>query len=214
MPFGEWLEAHGHVPLPPYLNREDSPDDRERYQTVYAKQQGSVAAPTAGLHFTPQLTAELEAKGITIREVTLHVGAGTFRPISTSTIENHPMHAERFLVPSDVQKLVRDWRAERKGPIVAVGTTSLRSLESMDLQTGEELGSTRLMIRPGYRFKYVDGLITNFHQPRSTLICLVAAFVGIPQWRTIYQEAMAHDYRFLSFGDSSLLWRSGYKFEL
>jgi len=254
LPFAEVLRAAGHLPLPPYLARPDTAADAVRYQTVYAAAEGAVAAPTAGLHFTPELLAELRQRGFATGHVTLHVGAGTFQPVKAAHMADHPMHTEPIVVTA---ALLRQLLAHRPRPVIAVGTTSLRTLETLYwlgaglLQTaagasepgGAELlvsqwqpydmaaaaadispeaaltalldyleangtdtlqASTRLLIAPGYRFRLVDGLITNFHQPESTLLLLVAALMG-PNWRDLYAHALATGYRFLSYGDSSLL---------
>ena len=254
LPFAEVLRAAGHLPLPPYLARPDTPADAVRYQTVYAAAEGAVAAPTAGLHFTPELLAELRQRGFSTGHVTLHVGAGTFQPVKAARMADHPMHTEPILVTA---ALLRQLLAHRPRPVIAVGTTSLRTLETLYwlgvglLQTaagasepgGAELlvsqwqpydmaaaaadispeaaltalldyleangtdtlqASTRLLIAPGYQFRLVDGLITNFHQPESTLLLLIAALMG-PGWRALYAHALAVGYRFLSYGDSSLL---------
>ena len=248
--FAEILRAGGHLPLPPYLGRLDTPADAIRYQTVYSATEGAVAAPTAGLHFTPELLAELHHKGFKTGHVTLHVGAGTFQPVKADHMADHAMHTEPILVTASLLRLLL---AHRPHPVLAVGTTSLRTLETlywlgvglltvpqtdtkellvtqwqpydmapaaasitpeMALQallhhlaaTGTDTlqASTRLLIAPGYQFRLVDGLITNFHQPESTLLLLVAALLG-PGWRNVYEHAVAHGYRFLSYGDSSLL---------
>ena len=247
--FAEVLEAAGVLPIPPYLHRETEPEDLRTYQTVYSRVKGSVAAPTAGLHFTPEVLAALEARGFRREEVTLHVGAGTFRPVKSETIGGHEMHTEHFAVSRRTieQLLVRPEH------VIAVGTTSVRTLESLyyigsalaaggDAMDGggrlavsqwapyaddaptiaptEALGaivdyldrrreerllaSTQIIIAPGYTFKIVRGMVTNFHQPQSTLLLLVSAFVG-GDWRAIYDYALAHEFRFLSYGDSSLL---------
>ena len=245
MPFSEVLERSGTVPIPPYLNRETEPIDIERYQTLYAHVRGSVAAPTAGLHFTQEILEAIGAKGIEIQNVCLHVGAGTFLPVKSSNVSEHPMHREPFSVSLD---LLRKLRAAGR-PCIAVGTTSVRTLESLyyagvgiiengvpediaqwapyerdypysaeealdaiiayleahDLQE-LKLG-TRIIIVPGFRFRLVDMMVTNFHQPESTLILLISAFVG-GDWRTIYDYALSHEFRFLSYGDSSLLFRN------
>jgi len=200
------LEARGRVPLPPYITAPLA--DRGRYQTVYARTPGSAAAPTAGLHFTPELLAQIEAMGVCIARVRLDVGLGTFRPIRTDTIAEHEMHAETFAVSAETASLVNGCR----GRVVAVGTTSLRALESAAQQaaTGERIapvaeGETRLFVYPGYTFRAVDALVTNFHQPHSTLLLLVAAFAGREQMRTAYQTALADGYRFLSFGDAMFI---------
>ena len=250
LPFAEILRAGGHLPLPPYLGRLDTPADAIRYQTVYAATEGAVAAPTAGLHFTPELLAQLRLRGFETGHVTLHVGAGTFQPVKADHMAGHAMHTEPILVTA---ALLRQLLAHRPHPVLAVGTTSLRTLESLywlgvgllttpqaeanellvtqwqpyDMATAAASispeaalqallhhlkltgtdtlqASTRLLIAPGYQFRLVDGLITNFHQPESTLLLLVAALLG-PGWRDVYEHALAHGYRFLSYGDSSLL---------
>lgn len=243
--FAAILEAAGEIPLPPYLNREAEPEDRDRYQTVFARYDGSVAAPTAGLHFTKPLLEQLRRDGFALDEVTLHVGAGTFRPVATATIGEHAMHSETIVVrKSLIENLIRHIGT----PVIPVGTTSTRTLESLywigmmlaeqgmalrplhveqwypyeehrALTTHEALGrivtyldqhqlthleaSTALMIAPGYQMKVITGLITNFHQPKSTLLLLVSALVG-NQWKTAYQFALEHGFRFLSYGDSCL----------
>jgi S-adenosylmethionine:tRNA ribosyltransferase-isomerase len=242
--FADILHAAGNIPLPPYIKREVQGSDAERYQTIFAKNEGSVAAPTAALHFTNRVFADLDAKNISRHFITLNVGAGTFKPVKTETLSAHAMHPENFSVTaSTLQALIN------APQVIATGTTTLRTLESLywlgvktraagSLQT--ELGQweayefegktsyrnslellvdelsksnseslncrTSLLIRPGYSFRSADALITNFHQPRSTLILLVAAFIG-EDWRRVYEHAMNGDYRFLSYGDSSLLWR-------
>ena len=250
LPFAEVLRAAGHLPLPPYIDRPDTAADAVRYQTVYAAAEGAVAAPTAGLHFTPEILTELQARGFAIGHVTLHVGAGTFQPVKADHMADHPMHTEPIIVTA---ALLRQLLAHRPQPVIAVGTTSLRTLETLHwlgagllLNPGAEPGellvtqwqpyeqaeaaasispeaalmallgyleargtdtleaSTRLLIAPGYRFRLVNGLVTNFHQPESTLLLLVAALLG-PGWRAVYDHALAHGYRFLSYGDSSLL---------
>lgn len=246
--FGQLLEHLGRIPIPPYLNRESEEIDNTRYQTVYSKFEGSVAAPTAGLHFTPELIGEMKARGFEFEEVTLHVGAGTFLPVKDDDAARHLMHTEHFEVRrSTVAALLRKW-----GGITAVGTTSVRTLESLaalawrirtignpdaertigqwelydlpDDFTGREAletlldymererldrlkASTQIMITPlGYRFRIVRNIVTNFHQPKSTLLLLIAAYVG-EDWHRIYDYALAHDFRFLSYGDSSVLMR-------
>lgn len=244
-PFSRVLEICGTIPIPPYLNRETEAVDSDRYQTLYARIRGSVAAPTAGLHFTDDVLERIRRKGIDTETVCLHVGAGTFLPVKSSNVSEHPMHREPFTVRKDfVEKLLE------KRPVIAVGTTSVRTLESLYyagvsiLETGrpqdvgqwvpyertygatteeslraiwnyldenrlEELAvGTRIIIVPGFRFRITDLLVTNFHQPESTLILLVSAFTG-GDWRTIYDFALSHDFRFLSYGDSSLLFRPG-----
>lgn len=243
-PFSRVLEICGSIPIPPYLNRDTEAIDLERYQTLYAKFRGSVAAPTAGLHFTREVLDRIKAKGIDMETVCLHVGAGTFLPVKSSEISGHTMHREPFVVRKDfIEDLRRGGR-----PVVAVGTTSVRTLESLyyagvecieqghpsdigqwmpyqkeypysleealdaileylDSNGLDELKvGTRIIIVPGYRFKVVDILVTNFHQPKSTLLLLISAFVD-GDWRTIYDYALSHDFRFLSYGDSSVLFR-------
>lgn len=243
-PFSAVLERCGTIPIPPYLNRESEAIDSERYQTLYARIRGSVAAPTAGLHFTERVLEEVRSKGIGIRRVCLHVGAGTFLPVKSSEIAGHPMHREPFSVPVELLKELA--RGEKQ--VTAVGTTSVRTLESLYyagaryLETGEMADvaqwdpyekeypysteealealvryletnglqdlriGTRIIIVPGFRFRIVDRMVTNFHQPESTLILLVSAFLG-GDWRTVYDYALSHGFRFLSYGDSSLLER-------
>ena len=243
-PFSRVLELCGTVPIPPYLNRETESIDAERYQTLYARIRGSVAAPTAGLHFTKAVLDAIAAKGIDCENVCLHVGAGTFLPVKSSDVADHPMHREPFVVRLDLLKRIR----ANKGKLIAVGTTSVRTLESLyyvgvsciekgmpedvgqwapyereySYSTEESLDAliaylegkgldelkvgTRIIIVPGFRFRLVDILITNFHQPESTLILLVSAFVG-GDWKAIYDYALGHGFRFLSYGDSSLLFR-------
>ena len=243
-PFSKVLEQAGTVPIPPYLNRESEELDTQRYQTVYAHIRGSVAAPTAGLHFTEEVLDRLKQKGIEMETVCLHVGAGTFFPVKSSLVSEHPMHREPFVVSRDlIARLAR-----KNGPLLAVGTTSVRTLESLyyigvsclekgapedveqwapytreySYSTREALeaivkyldskglkalvAGTRIIIVPGFRFRLVDKLVTNFHQPESTLILLVSAFVN-GDWRTIYDFALKNNFRFLSYGDSSLLER-------
>jgi S-adenosylmethionine:tRNA ribosyltransferase-isomerase len=249
--FAEVLDRVGHVPLPPYMKRPDDQADKERYNTVFARNEGSVAAPTASLHFSPAVMDALSTAGIGTTALTLHVGAGTFMPVKSERMADHAMHSERLAVPLAALLKLRSQCGN--GPIVAVGTTALRTLESTywhgvmvlqgragpemaidqwepyahegrDLPTLSEaldavigqvsasdaqklVGSTGLLIAPGYRIRTSDALITNFHQPNSTLLLLVAAFIGA-DWRRAYQHALAGDYRFLSYGDTSLLWRS------
>ncbi|MFA7326664.1 MAG: S-adenosylmethionine:tRNA ribosyltransferase-isomerase [Candidatus Kapaibacterium sp.] len=242
--FSELLLNSGILPLPPYLNRESEESDKESYQTVFAKDDGSIAAPTAGLHFTDEILSQLKAKGIKIRELTLHVGPGTFLPVSTDNVNEHKMHSEMFSIDKSLlEDLKQDLEEERK--IVCVGTTSIRTLESLfwagnnitqfsetslvnqwspygsdkvisPLEALNNLidstkdnvlqGKTELIIVPGYEFKFADGLFTNYHVPKSTLLLLVSAFVG-DMWTDIYKSALDNNYRFLSYGDSSLLWR-------
>lgn len=243
-PFSSVLEVCGSIPIPPYLNRDTENIDLERYQTLYARFRGSVAAPTAGLHFTESVLESIRAKNVTTDTVCLHVGAGTFLPVKSSLVSEHTMHREPFVVTLDLlQKLV-----DRSGKVVAVGTTSVRTLESLyyvgvkcieegkpgDVMQWEPYGrdyrygvaealeaivkylkdnnltelkvGTRIIIVPGYQFKIVDVLVTNFHQPQSTLLLLISAFVG-GQWQKIYDFALERDFRFLSYGDSSILFR-------
>lgn len=200
------IEAIGHMPLPPYINRPDEASDRERYQTVYSQNKGAVAAPTAGLHFSEALIEELKEKGIETGFVTLHVGAGTFQPVRVDNIDDHKMHSEWFSVTAQLVKQVEQTKA-RGGRIIAVGTTTVRCLESA--AKGGKLkpfsGDTDIFIFPGYEFKIVDALITNFHLPESTLILLVSAFAGITNIKTAYQQAIAEEYRFYSYGDAMFI---------
>jgi S-adenosylmethionine:tRNA ribosyltransferase-isomerase len=207
--FMEALHRHGHLPLPPYVERPSgaSEEDRHRYQTVYAQSPGSSAAPTAGLHFTPELLKRLDEKGIYTARVVLHVGQDTFRPISTPLVKDHPMHSEHYQVSEQAAQRVNTARAAG-GRIVAVGTTSVRTLESSASDEGRLLpggGATALFIQPGYRFKMVDVMITNFHLPRTSLLALVSAFSGSNLWRKAYEEAIEKQYRFYSFGDAMLI---------
>jgi S-adenosylmethionine:tRNA ribosyltransferase-isomerase len=248
--FSEVIEATGHIPLPPYITREDEPDDTVRYQTIYSTVKGSVAAPTAGLHFTENIMSKLNLKKIRLAELTLHVGAGTFQPVRNEKISGHEMHAEHFFITQDTLRTI----IENTGKIIGVGTTSVRTLESLywlgvkafhnRLNNFDELvvdqwepyvsrsrkqvsvmqsleaiyelmkrknrtvlaATTKLIIVPGYEFRIIDGMITNFHQPRSTLLLLVSAWVG-PKWKEIYRYALESNFRFLSYGDASLLTR-------
>lgn len=245
--FGEVLAALGSVPLPPYLNRAPNASDTARYQTVFAQQPGAVAAPTAGLHLTPEILAQLRQKGVQTCPVTLHVGAGTFQPLAEGPVRNHTMHAEEVAVPQEaLEKL-----AAHTGPVVVVGTTSLRTIESLcwharavaagsasaaklavpqwpqEKRSGAAIlpllrqlcdrlkaegaarveGKTQLMIAPGYAFQRAEGLLTNFHQPGSTLLVLTAAWLGTERWKAVYAHALANGYRFLSYGDANLYWR-------
>ncbi|WP_126447657.1 tRNA preQ1(34) S-adenosylmethionine ribosyltransferase-isomerase QueA [Sulfuricystis multivorans] len=203
------IERHGRLPLPPYIVRAADAPDEERYQTIYARTHGSVAAPTAGLHFDEPLLARLQARGIGIAHVTLHVGAGTFQPVRVQNIADHEMHRERYHVPAETAQAIAATQA-RGGRIVAVGTTSLRSLEAAADETGRlKVGEaeTALFITPGFRFRVVDRLITNFHLPKSTLLMLVSAFGGMAAIRAAYRHAMAHRYRFFSYGDAMLIDR-------
>ena len=199
-------EAAGEVPLPPYIARPPDPADRERYQTVYAAAPGAVAAPTAGLHFTPALLSALEARGVTRAGVTLHVGLGTFAPVRVDSLRDHRMHRERFSIPETTAALVASGR-----PVVAVGTTVVRALEAAARgphQVASGSGSTDLFITPGFRFQVVDHLITNFHLPGSTLLVLVCAFAGHARVLRAYRHAVAAGYRFFSYGDAMLLSRA------
>jgi S-adenosylmethionine:tRNA ribosyltransferase-isomerase len=195
----------GHVPLPPYITHTDSADDERRYQTVFARVPGAVAAPTAALHFDDALLAELEARGVRRANVTLHVGAGTFQPVKTENIAEHTMHAERYEVPTATQRAIAETRS-RGGRIVAVGTTTVRTLESW-AKSGEAAGDTRIFITPGFVFEHVDLLVTNFHLPRSTLMMLVSAFAGHAHVMALYAHAIRERYRFFSYGDAMLLQR-------
>ena len=203
------LERHGRMPLPPYITREPNEEDRERYQTVYARQPGAVAAPTAGLHFDPALLEQLAALGVARTFITLHVGAGTFQPLRVERIEDHVMHAERIEVSAAACEQIRATRASG-GRIIAVGTTVTRALETA---TGDEgipqpwTGETRIFIYPGYRFRCVDALITNFHLPESTLLMLTAAFAGHGEILHAYRHAVEQRYRFFSYGDAMFITR-------
>lgn len=234
LPFIEVLQSAGKIPIPPYLKRKSESIDTIRYQTIYSKTEGSVAAPTAGLHFTPEILQNLQEAGIETAEITLHVGAGTFLPVKADNALEHPMHTEHFTVSRDTLMKI-----QKNEHIIAVGTTSARTLESLywlaqknephtleqfpwhlnsNMESTQAIsqllnnmgdsdlfeGSTRIMIAPGYSFRLCKGLITNFHQPQSTLLLLIAAFVG-DTWKQLYQYALDNDYRFLSYGDSSLL---------
>ncbi len=203
------LEHHGEMPLPPYIARPATAEDEGRYQTVYARAPGAVAAPTAGLHFDAAMLERLEKLGVRTAFLTLHVGSGTFQPVRTDRIEAHRMHAERYWIPAETVAAVADAKA-RNGRVVAVGTTSLRALEAAaeggSLRAGS--GETDLFIQPGFEFRVVDALLTNFHLPRSTLIMLVAAFAGLARIQAAYRHAIAHRYRFFSYGDASFLTRA------
>ena len=204
MPIAEALERFGHVPLPPYIERPDTTVDATRYQTVYSREEGSVAAPTAGLHFSEALLGKLAQRGVERADVLLHVGVGTFRPVETADPADHVMHEESFVVPDASAESITATR-ERGGRVWAVGTTSARTLESV--ATGQSTvragrGETRLFIRPGYEFRVVDCLVTNFHLPRSTLLMLVAAFAGYDLVMRAYREAVEREYRFFSYGDA------------
>jgi S-adenosylmethionine:tRNA ribosyltransferase-isomerase len=250
--FSEVIEASGHTPLPPYITREDEKDDLYRYQTIYSAVKGSVAAPTAGLHFTEDVLKKLAEKGLKLADITLHVGAGTFQPVRVADVSEHEMHSEHFFVSRDTI----DGLIEYHGRIIAVGTTSVRTLESLywlgvrarnslignidniTIDQWEPYGkdpvitvkdsltalrslmvkknltnlnaSTRIIIVPGYKFRMISGIITNFHQPRSTLLLLISAWTGT-SWQKIYKYALENGFRFLSYGDSSLLFSSIYQ---
>ena len=203
------LNAIGHMPLPPYIDRPDEDADRELYQTVYSEKPGAVAAPTAGLHFDDPLLAKLRDKGIEMAFVTLHVGAGTFQPVRVDTIEDHIMHSEYAEVPQDVVDAVLAAKA-RGNRVIAVGTTSVRSLESAAQAAKNDLiepffGDTQIFIYPGYKYQVIDALVTNFHLPESTLIMLVSAFAGYKNTMHAYHEAVKAEYRFFSYGDAMFI---------
>jgi S-adenosylmethionine:tRNA ribosyltransferase-isomerase len=209
------MQAHGHMPLPPYIERhqntadvqheteEDKAEDERRYQTVFAKHPGAAAAPTAALHFDEGVLRGLEAQGVSRASVTLHVGAGTFQPVKTENLAEHRMHSEWYNIPPETIQAIADCRA-RGGRVVAVGTTSVRTLESW-AQSGLTSGDTQIFITPGFKFKVVDVLITNFHLPKSTLLMLVSAFAGFEHMHALYRHAIANQYRFFSYGDAMLL---------
>ncbi|MBY0378819.1 MAG: tRNA preQ1(34) S-adenosylmethionine ribosyltransferase-isomerase QueA [Burkholderiales bacterium] len=201
----EYLEQYGLIPLPPYMNREANINDAIFYQTVYAKDFGSVAAPTAGLHFTHELLNQIAQKGVQISYVTLHVGSGTFKPVSVDDICKHKMHSEIYTIADDTINLIQQTK-QNGGSIIAVGTTSLRTLESVALNNYKAGDfDTDIFITPGFKFKVVDKLITNFHLPKSTLLMLVAAFAGYDNIKNIYQHAIDNKYKFFSYGDAMLL---------
>jgi S-adenosylmethionine:tRNA ribosyltransferase-isomerase len=200
------MAAHGHVPLPPYITHGDDAEDERRYQTVFAKHPGAVAAPTAALHFDEAVLADLKARGIATTEVTLHVGAGTFQPVKTDNIAEHTMHAEWYRVPPETQQAIADCRA-RGGRVVGVGTTTVRTLESW-AASGQAEGDTQIFITPGFQFQVIDVLVTNFHLPKSTLMMLVSAFAGYEHIMALYRHAIAQNYRFFSYGDAMLLERT------
>jgi S-adenosylmethionine:tRNA ribosyltransferase-isomerase len=205
----EALERHGEVPLPPYIDRPADAADAGRYQTVYASRPGAVAAPTAGQHFDPVLLDLLEARGVARAQVTLHVGAGTFQPVRVADLSQHRMHAERYEIPQATVEAIAAAR-RRGGKIVAVGTTTVRCLEGSAQRNGApaaERAETDLFITPGFAFRVVDRLITNFHLPRSTLLVLVSAFAGTERMRRAYRHAIAQRYRFYSYGDAMLVDR-------
>ena len=202
------IDRVGHMPLPPYIKRGDAASDRERYQTVYARERGSVAAPTAGLHFTAAQLASLALRGVERVEVTLHVGYGTFKPVKVDRVEDHVIDSERFVVPAETAGALTRAKRERRR-IIAVGTTSVRTLESLVIREDGEVmaasGETLLFIRPGYQFELVDAMITNFHLPRSSLLMLVSALAGRERILAAYREAVEHGYRFYSYGDAMLI---------
>jgi S-adenosylmethionine:tRNA ribosyltransferase-isomerase len=213
-PILDLLERHGEVPLPPYVSHKPTEEDEARYQTVYARQPGAVAAPTAGLHFDEGMLATLTAQGVSLAWLTLHVGAGTFQPVRAERLEDHRMHLERYSIPEETRSAILKTRAGG-GRVIAVGTTSMRALESaaivdamgnLDIRTGQN--ETRLFILPGYTFKVVDRLITNFHLPRSTLLMLVSAFAGMENIKHAYAHAIENRYRFFSYGDAMLIDRN------
>jgi S-adenosylmethionine:tRNA ribosyltransferase-isomerase len=210
---GQHFERLGHVPLPPYIERVDETSDRERYQTVFAKKPGAIAAPTAGLHFSTEILEQIRRRGVEMCELTLNVGLGTFQPVHSETLENHVMHAESYEIPEDTAALIQ--RAREAGrPILAVGTTVVRALENSALQAQSWPGkksvipseaSAEIFIYPGFQFRAVDALLTNFHLPRSTLLALVSAFAGREQVLAAYKHAVDSDYRFYSYGDCMLI---------
>jgi len=193
-----FLDEAGELPLPPYIRHAPGPADRERYQTIFARERGAIAAPTAGLHFTPALIEALRGRGVGLAPITLHVGPGTFLPVRAQRVEDHRMHRERYFVPEESARAIA-----RAGRVIAVGTTALRTLEASQGRPGP--GTTDLFITPGYQFRAVHGLFTNFHLPRSTLLMLVAAFAGLDRTRAAYGEAVARRYRFFSYGDAMLI---------
>jgi S-adenosylmethionine:tRNA ribosyltransferase-isomerase len=200
------MERHGHVPLPPYIEHADNAEDVQRYQTVFAKNPGAVAAPTAALHFDEALLVQLDARGVRRASVTLHVGAGTFQPVKVENIAEHRMHSEWYEVPAATQEAIAQTR-ERGGRVVAIGTTTVRTLESW-AATGQASGDTSIFITPGFDFRVIDVLVTNFHLPRSTLLMLVSAFAGYDRIMSLYRHAVASRYRFFSYGDAMLLQRT------
>ncbi len=202
------IDALGHVPLPPYIKREDTPEDHERYQTVYARARGSVAAPTAGLHFSDEMVRRMAARGVEQVAITLHVGYGTFKPVRAEQVEDHVVDAEPYEISPAAAAAVNRARAENRR-VIAVGTTTTRALEAAALATGEVMpgrGEASLFIYPGFVFKTIDGLLTNFHLPRSSLLMLVAAFGGTDRVLAAYRTAVAERYRFYSYGDAMLVW--------
>jgi len=203
------LEKYGHIPLPPYIERSANPSDEKRYQTIYAKELGAVAAPTAGLHFTDEIFRALDNKKIKYTFLTLHVGAGTFQPVREVDLDHHQMHSESFNVPEKTIQMIHDAKSNN-GRIIAIGTTVLRALESKFSEEIIQPGfkETSIFIKPGYAFKIVDGLLTNFHLPKSTLFILVSAFSGSDTMKKLYQHAIKHEYRFFSYGDATFIERS------
>ena len=202
------LERIGHMPLPPYIERADNVNDQNRYQTVFAQQSGAVAAPTAGLHFDEGMLEKIQAKGVAIAFVTLHVASGTFRPVKVDNLDEHVMHKEYFEVPKETVVSVEQCKA-RGGRVIAIGTTAMRSLESASRsgQLEESRGDTDLFITPGFKFITVDAMLTNFHLPESTLLMLVSAFAGYERMKKVYQHAIAAKYRFFSYGDAMFIQR-------
>jgi S-adenosylmethionine:tRNA ribosyltransferase-isomerase len=212
-PVADHLERLGHVPLPPYIHREDESSDRERYQTVFAKNPGAIAAPTAGLHFTPQILEKIRARGVEVCELTLEVGLGTFQPVHSENMEEHPIHAEAYEIPGDTAKSIQRARATGR-PIIAIGTTVVRALEDAARRAAESgsaetllagKSEARIFIYPGFQFRVVDALLTNFHLPRSTLLALVSAFAGRENILSAYRHAVEAGYRFYSYGDCMLI---------
>jgi S-adenosylmethionine:tRNA ribosyltransferase-isomerase len=197
------MERHGHVPLPPYITHDDSAEDAARYQTVFAKNPGAVAAPTAALHFDEALLSQLDAMGVHRAHVTLHVGAGTFQPVKTENLSEHKMHSEWYNVPAATVEAIAACQA-RGGRIIAVGTTTVRTLESW-ARSGQVTGDTQIFITPGFQFQLVDMLVTNFHLPKSSLMMLVSAFAGYEHIMDLYRHAIANEYRFFSYGDAMVL---------
>lgn len=201
-----YAEQHGHIPLPPYISRDDDDADHDRYQTVYAKEVGSVAAPTAGLHFTDEILQEIRHAGVSTAEITLHVGLGTFQPIRSENILDHKMHSEFYEVSLAAAEQIDKVRASGTGKCIAIGTTSVRCLESAALQASlAGVRTTDLFIYPGFEFKLIDGMLTNFHQPRSSLLVMLSAFVGRDLLRAAYESAVKERYRFFSYGDCMLI---------
>lgn len=210
----DWFERVGHMPLPPYIERSDDQNDAERYQTVFAEEKGAVAAPTAGLHYSDELLDAIKAKGVRVETITLHVGAGTYQPVKVDSVDDHEMHSEYIEVPQSVCDAIIQTK-QQGGRVIAVGTTVVRSLESAAQAAQEDLitpfyGDTKIFIYPGFKFKVVDLLQTNFHLSESTLLMLVSAFAGKERIRQAYQHAIEQEYRFFSYGDAMLLERAEY----